>query len=253
MMSVESVGIIGYGQFGAFVEKIAEQLVPGLRILVHSSRSEPDGRRFFSLEDICQCDVLIITSAISQFADILETVVPKLGERTVVVDVATVKMHTVAQLKSQAARSDRPLHYIATHPMFGPHSYAKVGQTLAGLRIVLTDHTLDAATYDAVKAALRSVGLVVLEMSADQHDRSLAETLFLTHYIGQVVTHGDFLRTDIDTLSFGFLMDAVESVRQDGGLFRDVFRYNPHCRAVVKRFEVAEAKVAQMLNCFDAE
>ncbi|WP_434053821.1 MAG: prephenate dehydrogenase/arogenate dehydrogenase family protein [Roseibium sp.] len=250
---IETLGIVGYGQFGAFLEKIAERFAPGIRVRIHSRRAEPDEDRFFSLDAVCRSDVVIIASSIAQFAATLEAVVPRLGKRSVLADVATVKLHTAELLKEHAARSERPLRYVATHPMFGPHSYSKVGQSLQGLRIVLTDHSLDPAVYDDVKVALNAVGLVVLEMSADQHDRALAETLFLTHYIGQVVTHGDFLRTEIDTLSFGFLMDAVESVRQDGDLFRDVFRFNPHCRAVVKRFEIAEAKVARMLETFDAD
>jgi len=250
---IETLGIVGYGQFGAFLEEVANRFAPGVRVLIHSRRADPDGSRFFSLEDVCKCDVVIIATAIGQFVDTLDTVIPRLGERSVLVDVATVKMHTVEQLKTHSARSVRPLRFIATHPMFGPHSYSKIGQSLEGLRIVLTDHSLEPAAYDAVKAALKSVGLVVLEMSANQHDRALAETLFLTHYIGQVVTHGDFLRTEIDTLSFGFLMDAVESVREDGDLFRDVYRFNPHCRAVVNRFETAETKVARMLETFEAD
>lgn len=251
-MLLETLGIIGYGQFGAFLERLAEQFLPGVRVRIYSSRSAPDGRKFFSLDEVCRSDVVVIASAIGRFAETLEAVVPKLGAGSVLVDVATVKLHPVEQLQAQAARSGRPFRYIATHPMFGPYSFAKEGQTLEGLRIVLTDHSLDEATYDATRTALRSAGLVVLVMSPERHDRMLAETLFLTHYVGQVVTHGGFLRTDIDTLSFGFLMDAVESVRQDTRLFREVFRFNPFCRAVVKRFEAAETTVARLLDTGNA-
>lgn len=252
-MQVENVGIVGYGQFGAFLEVLVQRFAPSLNVRVHSRRNRPDGDRFFSLEEVCQCDVVILASSIGSFAETLENVATKLGENAVLVDVATVKMYPVQKLKEQAAQSGRPFRYIATHPMFGPYSFAREGRKLEGLRVVLSDHSLDDATYGAAKDALNSLGLVVLEMSPEKHDRMLAETLFLTHYIGQVVAHGDFIRTDIDTLSFGFLMDAVESVRQDTGLFRDVFRFNPYCRSVVKRFETAEAKVAQLLVSRDTE
>ncbi|MEC8163907.1 MAG: hypothetical protein VX079_05015, partial [Pseudomonadota bacterium] len=76
-----------------------------------------------------------------------------------------------------------------------------------------------------------------------------AETLFLTHYIGQIVAHGGFERSDIDTVSFGSLMDAVDSVRHDTGLFEDVFHFNPYCRQVVDRFEASDREVRdQMLG-----
>ena len=54
--------------------------------------------------------------------------------------------------------------------------------------------------------------------------------------------------TDIDTLSFGFLMDAVESVKSDTELFRDVFAFNPYCEEIIARFEKAEADVHALLE-----
>ena len=85
-------------------------------------------------------------------------------------------------------------------------------------------------------------------MSAEQHDRHLAETLFLTHFLGQTVARGGFDRTEIDSISFGFLMDAVESVKRDTELFRDVYRYNPFCEEVLRRFEKAEGEVHALLR-----
>jgi hypothetical protein len=76
----------------------------------------------------------------------------------------------------------------------------------------------------------------------------LAETLFLTHYVAQMVAAGGFVRTDIDTLSFGYLMDAVESVKGDTELFRDVFAFNPYCRETIARLEKAEAGVHTLLE-----
>jgi prephenate dehydrogenase len=95
---------------------------------------------------------------------------------------------------------------------------------------------------------LKQCGFQVVEMSAEQHDKHVAETLFLTHFIAQVVVRGDFNRTDIDTVSFGGLMDAVESVRHDTELFKDVFRYNPYCKEVLRRFGIAEAEVLKLLE-----
>jgi len=141
----------------------------------------------------------------------------------------------------RAARPERP--FLATHPMFGPESYAKRGDDVTGLRIVVTGHNLAPAQYSALRAKLAAVGFSVVEKTAEAHDRDLAETLFLTHYIGQVVARGGFERTDIDTVSFGYLMDAVDSVRHDGQLFEEVYRFNPYCRQVIERFDASERQV----------
>ncbi len=129
------------------------------------------------------------------------------------------------------------------HPMFGPESYAKRDGDVAGLRVVITGHSLTPAQYKAVCDKLASVGFTLIETTADAHDKDLAETLFLTHYIGQVIARGGFERTDIDTVSFGYLMDAVDSVRHDRQLFADVARFNPYCRQVIERFDASDREV----------
>ncbi|MEM7221521.1 MAG: prephenate dehydrogenase/arogenate dehydrogenase family protein [Pseudomonadota bacterium] len=243
-MAIESIGIVGYGQFGQFLAELAEKFAPRLDLKVFSHRFEPDSERFFSLEETCKSDLVIAAVAIRDFEAKVAEIVPRLGPKSVLVDVATVMMHTVEVLK----RHGNGLRYLATHPMFGPYSFEKQGGTLEGLRIVLSDHTFEPETYEAIKAALEGHGLVVLEMSPEEHDRQIAETLFLTHYVGQIVTHGGFVRTQVDSVSFGYLMDAVESVRQDTALFQDVFHYNPFCREVAQRFDQAEAEVDRLIH-----
>lgn len=85
-------------------------------------------------------------------------------------------------------------------------------------------------------------------MTSDAHDQHLADTLFLTHFIGQTIARAGFTRTEIDTVSFGFLMDAVESVKNDTRLFADVFRYNPYCKETITRLEQAEEETRSILE-----
>ena len=243
-MRLETIGIIGYGQFGAFIAELAQRYLPDTQVRISSGHVAVDNDRFFTLAEVCACDLVVLTVPIRSTEQRLREIGPLLGDTSVLVDVATVKAHTAGLLRKLVPEKN----WIATHPMFGPYSFEKQGGSLEGLRIVLTDHSLDPAKYQDTKQALQAAGLVVLEMTPDAHDRMLAETLFLTHYVGQVVHHGDFERTDIDSVSFGFLMDAVESVRQDVRLFQDVYRYNTHCQKVVQRFERAEQRVARLLE-----
>lgn len=238
-MRPASIGIIGHGDFGRFLETLAQRFVPEATIRIYARRQEPDQVRFFSLADVAGCQVVLLAVPISQYETTLTSIVPLLGSDTTLVDVATVKYHTARLLRSHADQ----VRYISTHPMFGPFSYEKKGGDVGGFRLVVTEHNLEEALVSQVIAWLEGLGLVVLRMTPDQHDQLLAETLFLTHYIGQIVTVGNFGRTDIDTVSFGFLMDAVESVQGDTALFRDVYRFNPYCEAVLKRFEQAEKNV----------
>ena len=244
MQTPRTLGIIGHGDFGRFLETLARRFLPDMAVRVHARKIVPDGARFFSLEDTCRCDAVIIAVSIRAFEEMLLKALPLLGPDSILIDVNTVKEHPATLLSRHAANRA----YVATHPMFGPYSFEKQGGNLNGLRLVITDHTLpDAVLADAI-AWLKTLGLNVLTMSPQAHDRMLAETLFLTHYVSQIVAKGGFVRTDIDTLSFGYLMDAMESVKGDTELFRDVFAFNPYCEQTIRRFEAAEGAVHALLE-----
>ena len=244
MQPPRSLGIIGHGDFGRFLETLAARFAPGLPVRVFARRMAPDGKRFFSLEDACKSDIVIIAVSIRAFEETLLKVLPLLRPGAILADVNTVKEHPARLLRDHA----KGVSYLTTHPMFGPFSFEKQGESLAGLRIVLSDHTLEQDQHDAVTAWLQGLGLNVLSMTPQAHDRMLAETLFLTHYVSQIVARGGFVRTDIDTLSFGYLMDAIESVKGDTELFRDVFAFNPWCRDIIARFEKSESEVHALLE-----
>lgn len=241
---IRSVGIVGHGAFGALTETLLKRFCPSVEIRIHSSRSEPDGKRFFTLEAAAQCDAVVLATPIRYFEETLQKLLPLLREDTAIVDVATVKVHTVDVLKRLGGNR----RYIATHPMFGPESYTKREGDISGFRIVLSDSTLPSDEYEKLRGFLKEIGFDVVQVTADQHDKHLAESLFLTHFIGQVVSRAGFDRTEIDTVSFGYLMDAVESVRHDSQLFADVYAYNPYCKDVLKRFEISEEKMSELLK-----
>ena len=247
---INSLGLVGYGHFGAFLHILATRHLPDLALKIYSRRHRPDHRLFFPVEEVVACDAVILAVPISEYESILARIKPHLGENSVLIDVATVKKYTSDLVR--AAAGER--RFLAMHPMFGPESYAKRGGDVTGLRIVITESTLEDAHYQDLVARLESVGFSIVEKSAEQHDKDLAETLFLTHYIGQVVARSGFERTDIDTVSFGYLMDAVDSVRHDTKLFDDVWTFNPYCQEVVQRFDESERQVRrQLLDALDPE
>jgi prephenate dehydrogenase len=241
---VRTIGIIGYGSFGAFLALLARRFLPEASVRIYSLRRAPDGEQFFSFETVAACDIVLLAVPIHAFEETLSRVVPHLGPVSIVIDVATVKVHTAAIMRRLLP--GRP--YVATHPMFGPESYAKRAQSVAGLRIVVAEQTLLPEAYEAARTFLVGLGFDVVHMEPERHDKHLAETLFLTHFIGQIVARAGFDRTAIDTVSFGYLMDAVESVKHDAALFLDVFRFNPYCKEILDRFEISEKEVRALLE-----
>lgn len=243
-MRIGTVGIIGYGAFGTLAHTLIKRFAPDVRVRAYSPGKKPDGETFFTFSETLKCDAAIFAVPIAAFEQVLIKALPLMQKHTVIVDVATVKVHTAGLLKRLA----KGRRYLATHPVWGPESYEKRQGDIAGFRIVMTDGTLSIPEYMTLIEFLKQCGFDVVEMNAETHDRHLAETLFLTHHIGQVITRGGFKRTDIDTVSFGFLMDAVESVKNDEALFRDVFRFNPYCKEVLERIKKADFEVRAFLS-----
>lgn len=243
-MEGKRIGIVGHGHFGQFLEVLAKRFLPQTELRIYSRRATPDSSRFFTIEETASCDVVILCGAISEYEAQLRDLVPYLAPHTVVVDVATVKMHTEALCASLLG--NRP--YLCLHPMFGPESYDKQGGDVTGLRVVVTADTLPEGVYEQVREGLTALGFLVVRMTSESHDELLAETLFLTHYLSQSILRAGFARTPIDTLSFQSLMDAVESVKNDRQLFEDVYRFNPFCSDVAKRLHRAQEEVWQSIQ-----
>ena len=242
-MQIKSIGIIGFGNFGQFIFSLAKEHVPNVSIKVFSSHKEIDNKDLFTFEEVCGTDFLVLCVPISAFEETLNKTLPFLGKDTVVCDIATVKKYTLSVLRDKKVQN-----YISTHPMFGPYSYIKQEESLKNLSIVVCESSLPESDMDEVLSFLGKIGLKVLTLTADEHDRLIAETLFLTHLIGQTVKKGGFERTSVDTISFGFLMDAVESVAHDETLFRDVYTFNPYCKDVLLRFEAAQTNIKSSLE-----
>ena len=238
-MPLKSIGIIGYGAFGSFLHELIGRLAPQIDVRVFSTRHKLDGKTFFSRENVCTADAVVLAVPIRAFEETLRQILPFVPEHSVIVDVATVKMHTTNLLRSLAENRS----YLATHPMFGPRSFSKREGNAKGLRIVVTDHTLPEEDFAVLRSFLTSCGFDVIETTSEKHDLHIAETLFLTHFLGQAVTRSGFTRTEIDSVSFGLLMDAVESVKNDTKLFRDVFRFNPYCQKTLERLLAAGREV----------
>lgn len=237
---INTVGIVGYGHFGQFLHQLAKRFFPEVTVRVYSRRAEVDEETFFSFATVAASDVVILCGAIHEYEEQLLSVLKHAHPDSILVDVATVKKHT-SELFRKHCGADR--RFLSTHPMFGPESYQKHDRNVTGFRLVVTDYVLKNDDYQRLKNTFATLGFLIIEMTADEHDQRLAETLFLTHYVGRSIIEANFSRTEIDTLSFQFLMDAVESVKDDQSLFADVYHYNPYCKAVMERLHEAQDAV----------
>lgn len=237
-MKITSVGIVGYGAFGRLTEKLFGRFAKHLKIRVWGQTGALASRNFAELEDVAKCDVLVLAVPIRNYDQALEMVRPHMRPETVLVDVATVKSYTQSLIDDRYSVQPR-LHI---HPMFGPGSFIRTKGNVKGFPIVVTKHTFSRQHYRSLKKLARKCGFNVVEMTAEEHDRRLSQTLFIAHLQSQTLKRAGFLtKTAFDTPSIRLMKEAAEIISNDTELFRDVVHYNRSCRDAMILWQKAQS------------
>jgi prephenate dehydrogenase len=239
------IGVVGFGRFGALT---ARYLAENCRVLVYSrSQSataiEAVGASKAPLEDTCRQPFLVLSVPISAMRGTLKKIAPLIAPGTVVIDVCSVKQYPIAWMQALL-----PEHtaILGTHPMFGPDSAT---DSLQGRKIVVCNVTTPEDTYRKILAYLTDKGLDVIEATPEEHDRQIAVSLSLTHFIGRSLAEfgADALR--IDTEGYQRLTYTLEVVEHDTWqLFQDMHRYNPYADEIRKDFMAAMHRIDAKLK-----
>ena len=235
--------VYGLGRFGSFW---AECLYKAGCEVIAYSRSEhevPDGVRRADESEVLNAPYLFFSVTISAFESVLERVGSQIGKDTVVMDTCSVKILPSMWMKKYIP-ADRTI--IATHPMFGPDS-GRNG--IEGLPLVMCPVTAPDEKYDEMRAFFKSMGLDVLEMSAEEHDEEAAYSQGVTHFVGRTLSQMGMKPTPIATQGYRNLMTIVEQTCNDPiQLFYDLQRYNPYAKEMRLSLQVAIEKVLNALR-----
>ncbi|MDJ0387314.1 prephenate dehydrogenase/arogenate dehydrogenase family protein [Roseomonas sp. E05] len=226
-----SLGLIGLGAFGGFCRPHLERL-----FTVHGH--DPALPCDATLAEAASQPVVVLAVPVARLAEVAQAIAPHLRPGALVVEVCSLKMHPLAVL-----RGALPAHVelLGTHPLFGPQS-GRDG--IAGLRLALCPPTGARPSARARLAArmLRRLGLEVVRMSPEEHDRQMAWVQGLTHLLGRIVSALEVPALPHTTSSFDQLMRAVAMVSQDSeALFRTITEDNPFVAEVKARL-LAEAE-----------
>jgi prephenate dehydrogenase len=238
------IGVIGFGRFGKLVTRY---LARDFEVLVCDIEERSDavravGGRPALLADVCRSDVVILPVPISALKEVLKTISPRLKENTLVVDVCSVKQYPVEWMRDLLPEH---VSILATHPMFGPDSAA---ETLEDRKIVVCPERVDPERLRNIKTYLSARGLVVIETTPQEHDRQIAVSLALTHFIGRSLSEFGAEDKLIDTEGYRRLLHILEVVENDTWqLFEDMNRYNPYAgekrKAFISAMKTIEAKL----------
>jgi prephenate dehydrogenase len=228
-----SVGLIGFGRLGRL---LAHHFSRDVKIHVYDVRL--DSRRVralgavpASLERVCAQDIVVLCVPMAAFEVVARRIRTLVRPDALVVDTCSVKEHAVRAMKRWLPKN---VSLLGTHPNFGPDSAA---DSLKDRKIVLCRVRMTDAPYLRAKRVLARKGLDVVELTPREHDRRMATSLVLTHFIGRGLIAYGAKATGVDTEGYKRLLRILETVQNDSWqLFADMNRFNAFAGPMRRRF-----------------
>lgn len=239
------IGLIGFGRFG----KLAiAHLSRDFKISVYNSGNKAKaicdtGADAVSLETACRQKIVLLCTPISAMESTLEKISPLVNPQALIIDVCSVKILPVKWMREKLPET---VSLLATHPMFGPDS---ARDSLKGHKIVLCPERISDRRFKKIVALLKSMGLVVIESTPEEHDKQIAVSLALTHFIGRSLSSFGADNLLIDTEGYKRLLHILEVVGNDTWqLFEDMHRFNPFAAAARRKFLKAMLEIEKHLG-----
>jgi len=231
-----TVGLIGFGRLGRL---LVRHFARDARIFVYDVKADERKVRALgatpaTLAQACGQDVVVLCVPMAAFEGLTKRIKALVRPDALIVDVCSVKEHPVRAMKRHLPKT---VGLLATHPNFGPDSAA---DSLKGRKIVLCRVRMKEAAYRRAKNFLRKKGLETVEMTPREHDRRMASSLVLTHFIGRGLIAYGAKTTGVDTEGYKRLLRILETVQNDSWqLFEDMNRFNSFAAPMRRRFLAA--------------
>lgn len=241
-MAIE-IGIIGFGNFGKFM---ASHLAKRFNIFVYDiKKMSKDGISplitLSSLEEILKKDVIILAVPMESLEKILYEIKDKIKENSLVMDVCSLKMFSCSLMDKILPKN---IEIIGTHPLFGEKS---ARNNIRGMKIALCN--VRSSRLGKVKTFCEQLGLKVIITSPEEHDKQMAFSQALTHFIGRTAQRCDIKRVTLSTKTFNDLMDIIEVIKEDSFvLFENMQTMNPFASEIRSRFLEEARKLHEHLR-----
>jgi len=228
-MSKKVISVYGYGRFGKFW---ADVLAEDFHVKVYSRRGlkkkeVSKGIEITDSEDIYNCDAIFFCVAISSFEDLLKKSQKLFRKDTVYFDTCSVKVEPVRWMNEYMPPECK---IIASHPMFGPDSFFTSPDRLP---MVMCNIRAADEEFNWWKEYFSGKRMRVEVMTPDEHDKMVAYSQGITHYIGRVLADLDLKPTLINTLGYQKLLEIIQQTCNDSWqLFIDLQRFNPYTKTM---------------------
>lgn len=225
---MKSLGIIGYGSFGALVSEVLSSQMH-VKVVSRSMDKVPEQLRS-TMAEVATCDYLMLSVPLGSYRNVLADVARHIGPDTVLVDICSVKLVPCRIIRELLP--DTKL--VATHPLFGPQT---VQDGFQGHDMVICDDQSDAEEAEKFAVFCTELDMKVVRMTADEHDRQMAKVHALTFFIARGLFGMDKDEVVLKTPSYKRLESLIELEHHHSEeLFETIQLGNPHAEAVRRGF-----------------
>ncbi|RKX80050.1 MAG: prephenate dehydrogenase/arogenate dehydrogenase family protein [Spirochaetes bacterium] len=237
------VGVYGLGRFGYLWAEILSKKFTVKGFNRSGERKTPQGVIRVSEEELLHCDTIFLCVTISSMEDVLKRISVKIKEHTLVMDTCSVKVYPARIMRDLLPEN---VNIIGTHPMFGPDS---VKHGLEHLPMVLSPVRAEEYQIEYWRGVFHDLGLKVLILTPEEHDREAAYTQGITHFIGRVLEDLKLTESRIGTLGFKKILEVIEQTCNDPWqLFLDLQRYNPYTEEMRRNLNISLQKIMDKLK-----
>lgn len=224
---MKTATIIGFGRFGQTLYRLIKD---DYEVKVFDINNNQTKKLFLNiatgdLRSAYQSEIIFYCVPINKFEQTIKNH-KKYISNQLLVDVLSVKTYPKKIFNRYLKYSNAEM--LLTHPMFGPDS-SKNG--FASLPVVLDKFKTSSKKYQFIKEYFVSKGLKVIEMSAEEHDKTVAKSQAMTHLVGRVLKDFDYLKSPINTTGDKKMIEIIEQTCNDSvDLFYSMQNYNPYTK-----------------------
>lgn len=231
------VSIIGAGRFGSFFGK---ELSSFADVVCWDKKNKYGYPPAAPLDECLKRKFIFLAIPISEVEGFLREHGLKVAAGSILVDLSSVKLHPEKCFRKYLPRENG---FILAHPLFGPDS-ASGG--LRGHKMAVTLINAPEEAENEFRALLTaSLGVEIVEMSSDEHDRLMALNLSLMHHLGRAFDLMGIENAGLKMRSLTEIAKISRFVMNDREqMFKDFYKYNPYSNQVKEEFIEAFLRIS---------
>jgi aspartate aminotransferase len=241
------IGLYGFGTFGKFFYTYLKEynfdvIISSIDKIVHEDYIEES--TFFN----SPMDIIIFCNSINSFEEVIlkiKMLNPSFFNNKLIVDVLSVKEYPYEIYKKYNITEN----ILLTHPMFGPNS-VKEGELWKDKKFVFYSENITLKnTYNEFTKFLNYTNCDLIILNPIEHDKIVAESQFITHFLGKSLKELNLKDTPINTLNYTNLLNLIKNIGNDSfELFKGMTIKNNYTPQVIENIIYSIFKMKNMLS-----